>query len=231
MAGCKHEFQRFCRVVSIVVIILAAATCTTALGSLIVADTVNAIPGWYGTEIVQFEESGEFVDGSIDYAVYAPGQFNLSFPGQDPSSGAHYVYRYQLHNNAVTSTDFMKKLSVGLVGITNAANCKVIEPGPLYPVTGTIAPTQQVKLIGTPPTSAVWSFKSTDPPVNPGYSSKMLIFTSPNSPTRLAASLYSQATDTWWEGSLPSPIPEPVSLVSLLIFCCCLFAYRVLRRN
>ena len=50
---------------------------------LISADTANAMPGWYKSVPIQFDESsGNNIDGSIDYAVYAPGQFDLSFPAK-----------------------------------------------------------------------------------------------------------------------------------------------------
>jgi hypothetical protein len=175
------------------VMVLMASLSSLAHAELISTDTVNAIPGWYASEPIHFTEdsNGKVVDGSIDYAVYAPGDFNLSFPERDPSNGAQYVYRYQLHNDAGTSTDYMKKLTVGLVGITGAANCKWIEPGPIY--SGDVEPTLQVKLIGSPnPTSAVWSFNP-NTPINPGSDSKMLIFTSPYGPTFQLASVLSQS--------------------------------------
>ena len=101
---------------------------------------------------IQFAESnGNNVDGSIDYAVYAPGQFDLSFPGEDPSHGTQYVYRYQLYDSSSpTSTDSIRKLSVGLVGVTDAANCQYVDTGPLYAGDG-VAPTFQVGLIGRLP--------------------------------------------------------------------------------
>jgi hypothetical protein len=208
---------------------------------LVAADTANAMQ--FGTKIVQYteESNGKYVDGSVDYAVYAPGKFNSSFPGQDPSNGTQYVYRYQLYNNAGTSSDYMKKLTVGLVGVTLAANCKYIEPGPLYS-SGGIAPLQQAALIGTPnPTSASWSYGSSVA-INPGNYSKMLIFTSPYGPTERLATIYSQSSVAhwvglggeqynWWEGQLPSPVPEPASMCGLLAFGGILLVYRTLRRK
>ncbi len=204
---------------------------TSAHADLITDDTVNAMPGWYGTESIQFDESnGKNVDGSVDYAVYAPGKFNLSFPDADPSNGAQYVYRYQLYNNpGPDSTDFIRKLTVGLVGITDSTGwyCEYIEPDPLYP-SGGVAPTFQVQLTGSPYTSAVWAFKASAP-VNPGSYSKMLIFTSPYGPTFHAATVLSSSSTDVWEGQLPSPVPEPASFISLLILGGLLVVFRALR--
>jgi len=226
-----------------------ASLSSLAHAELMSTDTVNAIPGWYANEPIHFTEDSneEVVDGSIDYAVYAPGNFNLSFPGQDPSGGSEYVYRYQLHNNAGTSTDYMKKLTVGLVGlvaITDAANCEWIEPntGP-YPSGGVAPSASQVGIIGDPPTSAIWGYKASAP-ISPGSDSKMLIFTSPYSPTFQVASVLSQSLINhrvdnggnqynWWEGQLPSPdpVPEPSSLFCLLASAGFFIVYRVLRRK
>jgi hypothetical protein len=245
MATCDKR-GRFCGgVLTFALMVLAASFSSQARAGLVAADTANAMPGWYGTSIIQFiEETSpeKFVDGSVDFAVYAPGQFNLSFPGQDPSGGTRYVYRYQLYNNSGTSEDYLKTLTVGLVGVTNAANCKWIDPGDLYQGSGGVIPTLQVALIGTPnPTSAVWKYKASSP-IGPGNYSKMLIFTSPYEPTSRLSTVNSQSTIghwvdgdgnqyNWWEGMLPSPVPEPTTLFSLFMSGGLFIIYRVLRRK
>ena len=35
------------------------------------------------------------LNATVDYAVYAPGSFDLSFPNADPSDGTDYVYAYR----------------------------------------------------------------------------------------------------------------------------------------
>ncbi len=210
---------------------LAALWPIPSRADLVSADKLNAIQGWYGTDPIQFAESnGNNVDGSIDYAVYAPGQFDLSFPGEDPSHGTQYVYRYQLYDSSSpTSTDSIRKLSVGLVGVTDAANCQYVNTGPLYAGDG-VAPTFQVGLIGAPPTSAVWAFKSSAL-LDPGQHSEMLIFTSPYGPTWAPATVLAPSSSNWWQGELPSPVPEPATLVGLLTAGLMFVAYRSLRRK
>jgi hypothetical protein len=216
---------------------------TAARAELVAADTANAMAGWYGTKTVQFfeESNSKYVDGSVDYAVYAPGQFNLSFPGEDPSGGTQYVYRFQLYN-ASTSEDYLKKLTVGLVNISSAAGwfCTWVEPGPLYAAGGVTPSSSQVGFVGTPPTSVNWGYKSSAP-VTAGNYSKMLIFTSAYGPTLQSATIYSTSTIqhwvdgggsqyNWWEGTLPSPaVPEPSTLFSLLVSAGLFVIYRRFR--
>lgn len=226
----RRPRRRFCLVVLAVGIASAAFLVTPSYATIVAADAANALEGWYGSLPVQFTVDPEKpVDGSIDYAVYAPGKFNLSFPGQDPSNGARYVYRYQLHNNDVSvSSDYIKKLTIALVGDTQAANCMWIEPtsGP-YSIEGFV-PDYRVRLTGSPPTSAIWYYRESSA-LQPGSDSKMLIFTSPYGPTyRLAtigsSSAIGHSVDylgnqyNQWEGMVPSPVPEPASLCSLLLF-------------
>jgi hypothetical protein len=242
MATCEKRWFRG-GISALAVLALALLFSTPVRGDLLPADTVNAMPGWFDTEVVQFIEDSslKIIDATIDYAVYAPGQFNLSFPGQDPSNGTRYVYRYRL-NNLSTSEDYIRKLTVGLVGATQAANCKYIEPGPIY-TGGSVAPLGQVALIGSPnPTSAVWTYAAPGNVLSAGNSSKMLIFTSPYAPTLRRATILSAATGTHyedgdgqhnsWMGDVPSPVvPEPTTLFSLLMSGGLFVIYRVLRRK
>jgi hypothetical protein len=226
----------------------------SAQGGLIGADTANAMPGWFGTVNVHFLEEltpPKVVDATIDYAVYAPGQFNLSFYdlaadgtthiGKDPSNGTRYVYRYQIHNNSGLDNDAITKLTLALVDLTStndAKNCKWIEPnaGGIYPAGG-VAPTIS-SIAGNPPTSAYWSYPYF---LQPGSDSKMLIFTSPNAPTWQRATVNSQSTVqrwvdvdgtqyNWWEGQLPSPVPEPSGFCCLVLLGIGLFVRRLARR-
>src|SRR2546426_12007332 len=82
--------------------ILAAAAAVLLLGArafsaLLVGDA-NAMTGWNGTVNFDTVIAPFTMKAEVDYAVYAPGQFNLSFPGGDPSAGARYVYAYRVHN-------------------------------------------------------------------------------------------------------------------------------------
>jgi hypothetical protein len=235
------------KALALFIVVLVFFCGTSAFAGLMLDDTEHAMPGWYGTKTIRFFEEKylKTVDGSIDYAVYAPGQFNLAFPNQDPSNGPQYVYRFQLFNNVGTSEDYLKKLTIGLININDASTwfCKWIEPntGP-YDSGGVIPDQSQVGFVGTPPTSVNWGYLSSGP-IQPGNSSKMLIFTSSYAPTFAPATVKSRDTTkhyvdgenqfNWWEGQLPSPVvPEPASFAYLSIFCLVLLVSRgVLRRK
>jgi hypothetical protein len=243
MTADRKKAEPFCGFIRALAVLTFVLLCSVpADATLITSDTNNAMPGYFGTATIQFEEdNGKFVDGSIDFAVYDKGHFNSSFPGQDPSNGTRYVYRYQLYNNSsATSTDYMKLLTVGLAGDgdTQAANCTWIDPGiGSYPSGGVVPTSGASSIIGTPATSVVWSFQS--PRVQPNTHSYMLIFTSPFSPKYRTASVNSSNTPShytdnqggqhnqWW-GQVPSPIPEPASWISLAMFCGFLLAYKAL---
>ena len=57
---------------------------------------------------------------NVDYCVYAPGQFSLSFPAwDDPTDGTQYVYAYQIFNDvdrSYPSKAPVVRFSVGLNG-------------------------------------------------------------------------------------------------------------------
>jgi hypothetical protein len=244
----RYKTARYHRwVLVLVVAALAPLLSSPVYATLISTDTANAMPGWYGTLPIQFTEElaagNVFVDASVDYAVYSPGKFNASFPGMDPSNGTQYVYRFQLHD-AADSGDYLRKLSVGLVDINSAAGwfCTWIEPGPIYPSGGVAPSASQVGFVGTPPTSVNWGFKTSTGMVTAGNDSKMLIFTSSFAPTFQSATINSRSTVgwwtddggnqyNWWQGQLPSPVPEPATLFSLLVAGAIFSGYRVLRRK
>ena len=59
----------------------------------------------------------------------------------------------------------------------------------------------------------------------------MLIFTSPYGPTSAARDGSGAEHSNWWQGELPSPVPEPATLVGLLTAGLMFVAYRSLRRK
>src|SRR4051812_44653540 len=74
----------------------------------------NALGGFSGTALFNAAQLGLTFSASVDYAVYAPGQFNLTFPGQDPSAGSQFVYAYQLSNVGLATQRPIQSLSVGI---------------------------------------------------------------------------------------------------------------------
>src|SRR5688572_27381628 len=108
--------------------IIAAAAAVLLFGaraySAILATDVNAMSGFKGTVDFTSVIGPLTMAAEVDYAVYAPGQFNLTFgAGADPSNGAHFVYAYQIHNTGIIASDRDPAfLSVGFDPLDHQAN-------------------------------------------------------------------------------------------------------------
>ena len=206
---------------------------TSAHGGLIAGDS-NAMPTWHNT--LAFTGSSayapiKYLYADIDYAVYDKGDFNLSFPGLDPSGGTQYVYAYQLFNQSnPPSTDLgIGKFTVGVhsgeliqdVWITQIDDPTITTEKSSSPAWG-----------GSPiATSATWLFSGSNR-VSPTYRSKILIFTSAYGPREDSANLLGASGSTAPENQyrLPSPIPEPATPLILAIAGGLLLLIRKLRR-
>jgi len=164
------------------------------------ASDPNAMAGWKGT--VSFVPPSAWqVD--MDYAVFAPGNYPDDLVnGDDPSNGTEYVYAYQAFN--VSASGPATTVSIGLLGGSGAGNAG---DDPLHVQTGGVSPTSSVVLLD----SVVTSF--TSPQLLPGQHSTVFLFTSLNSPTWMSASVSNAGQSD--QQSLPSPLPEPSSLVLL----------------
>lgn len=212
----------------------------TAYGAL--ATDPNAMAGFRGTEYFEgvLQQSGFVLwfAADVDFAVYAPGNFNLSFPGSDPSGGTQYVYAYQMHHvgnstapppsvAGLTGTKLMQKLNLLSIGLDQTvqptvANNTWIDNDSLIvedPVPALIGPG------GMPPyTSVQWTYTSGIqgmPTVPGGQFSEILLFTSPLPPEFYNASVKGGSV-TRQRGpidgtrGLPSPVPEPSTGLILL---------------
>jgi hypothetical protein len=185
--------------------ILAGLFLITFAGSMARASfldgDVNAIPGFTGTEVFTATGTGSFaglvIHADVDYAVFAPGSFPGSgLTGSDPSGGLQYVYAY-LINNLATSNDDISTLNVGLNSGSGAINDTVNSSlGGSSPL---------LEQIQTNSFFDVWAG------ITPGSSSDIVLFTSPDAPTFITASISNGGLSN--QESLPSPaVPEPASL-------------------
>jgi hypothetical protein len=194
---------------------LAASIVLTSASAVVAGPLptdVNALDGgvpttWQGTQAffaLPPVGVGQ-LSANVEYAVYAPGKFGLSFgPLNDPSGGTHYVYAYQIYNTAVgAGARSISTLTVGLDGNELPAN-----PGFLGAALGLAPSGSSLVPAGPPSTSARWSYTGTL--LAPGGNSEVLIFTSPYGPEKESASLIGGITNAQ---QLPSPVPEPATLV------------------
>jgi hypothetical protein len=192
---------------------------STPVEAGIISGDTNAISStWTGTlHAAGVVTLGKQLVADIDYAVYAPGKFNLSFPGLDPSNNSQYVYAYQIYNNAnPPSSDLgVSIFSVALEGNESPANIEEISTGKTsFPAFATA---------GSPPvsTSATWSYNSTNR-ITPSANSKILLFTSPYAPewdfctlTGFSGSYYQSPANPQQGAGMPSPVPEPCTFILL----------------
>ena len=149
----------------------------------------------------------------IEYCVYAPGDFELSFPGEDPSAGLEYVYAYQIFNDLDPyPTDpppwngdkgHINAFSVGINdGDEQADNDGFVADVNVDPSSHEVRPS-----------SVFWGFAGASQ-LDYGEVSDVLIFTSPFAPEWDNATASGVFPDT---EQLPSPTPEPATLGLLVL--------------
>jgi hypothetical protein len=187
--------------------------------SAILATDVNAMPGFKGTE--NFDTAAPpplllSLKANVDYAVYAPGMFNLSFPGSDPSGGSHYVYAYQVLSTGTAASRDPAFLSVGFDPGDNAVNIGFVQGFGSDPIPSFIP-------VGGGPdfTSATWNF---NPAIPDGAASDILFYTSRQGPEYHTSSVQGGGlTHESQPGRLnqtglpsPAPVPEPGTALAAL---------------
>jgi len=202
-------------------------TASSALAGPLPADP-NALVGYKGASAFSGTAGAATLKASVEYAVYAPGAFAtsaaLGFP-TDPSGGTQYVYAYEVLNNLGGSSRVVN-LSVSLIPTAAAAN---VTNNAGTPELG-LAPdlSQLIPVAGNPKTNVKWTWTPTL--FTTGLHSDILLFTSPYAPQFLVASMQGGNT-TAASSTLPSPVPEPTTLVLGGSALFGLLAFRSVRRR
>jgi hypothetical protein len=185
------------------------------------SDDPNGMADWQGAITVTgpMPDLYEVLAVTIEYCVYGPGQFGLSFPGMDPSDGESYIYAYQLFNNidphpAYQTTydpDYVERFSVGLDSNEAAQGC--------WFLSGTgIAPSDSDTLFAGS-TQVGWDFTegqmaySTDPDAV----SAVLYFSSPAGPELDKTTVSGWQVASGWFLPSPSLVPEPATMAVMLV--------------
>jgi hypothetical protein len=177
-------------------------------------------------------ETNEFIYHSfaadVEYAVYYQNAFGQSFPNR-------YIYTYQFFNhagpdpdygmnpNSIFSSDGINDFGVGVAG-----NIDLIDMGYFadqHPAYTSIAPTG---LPDRSPGAGSIHWRLTSPMVNYSQQSEILYFTSENAPGVSSGTLVGGATID--VNGLPTPAPEPVTGVSIIMGAVVLFIASAIRK-
>lgn len=201
------------RNMTILTLFVAVAVVPASAG-ILPTDT-NAMAGWTGT--VHVAGPADYFEADLEYAVYEPGKFTDSFAGEAVAPEL-YVYAYQIANVTGVPSSFTPKvtaLSVGFDDVYDGGNEDELPSVPSFVAdAGKVAPSgswlNPAQYPGTGlPSSARWDFQ---PAVYESEESSVLYYTSPYGPEwdYVAADGIGSAV-----GVVPSPAPEPASMVLL----------------
>ncbi len=216
----------------VIVVCLVVSFLAVAQAGTLTADANPSI-------VTQGTASFSFVSGfgatfdlyaDVDYAVYSPGSFNTSFPGEDPSVGSDYVYAYQIFNTHFQNTGFGPSPPTGSLH-TYTVGVQIDEPvfniGAIADPTDGAGQAPDSSSFSTGPglgnTSSRWFYTTNNlDPGSPPPKSQILIYTSqlaPNVDTSTLQVQFGAATEL-----VPSPeVPEPSALTLLAIGAALLF--------
>jgi hypothetical protein len=169
------------------------------------------------------------ITATVEYSVYAPGQFSSSLAlgnPADPSLGADYVYAYEVFSSSVPFKDLTIATVSGSIPLAYAGTNHVDN---VFAPNGGTAPTAEIFNVAISPSriiNAKWTF-STAIDAGTGFSN-ILFFTSPYSPQFNTASISGGGTNLA-SSTLPSPIPEPATVTLAAVAAACLLAARRFR--
>lgn len=156
---------------------------------------------------------------NVEYAVYAKGQFDVSFPGADPTAGAEYVFAYQLYGDplGMSPWDNLFGLSVGILDGADPFDPPGVPVGHVgfVELDATASPNLMFvsRVASGVATSVRWDYPGD---LARGHWSDVLFYTSPFGPTPEEDwdnSNVSTMMGAVEDETLPHPIPEPATLV------------------
>ena len=162
----------------------------------------NAIVGFTGTSPF---DSGEGLDGTIDFAVFTKAGFASEFPASGflPNASDNFVYTYQVLNNG-PGTDF---ISAQIIAPVAAAAQGAIGA---FDIAADIDPGIMTFLND----SAQWIFTGAEGQIENNFNSSILVYSSPFSPTGGFSVTINGGTSASTSAPVPGAlIPEPASVL------------------
>jgi hypothetical protein len=164
----------------------------------------DGVTTWRGTSVFPATPD-PILSGSIDWVVYAPGQF--PFSGYAPTAN-EYTYVYQLHS---TGSAPITNFSVPLENYADNIGT-FIDTG--HGMTGIDTVTDGANLFLPPGGFASWDFNG----VGQDQSSCGLVFSSPRMPFELVGVVINHGENRSFTIPSPSahPVPEPAMIWGLL---------------
>lgn len=212
-----HNATRF----TVIALAVVATVAGTTLGGVLADPNVSAAYNdgttlWQGT-VTLTDSSVSYIPATawteIDYCVYAPGTFDLQFPGADISGGTEFVYAFTVDNNIAGGPyQAVNHLSVGLDGDEGVVGDDVgfVAASGTDPVGGNSAGT-----------SAVWFWQHSSvagsAPLDYGQVSSVLFYTNPFGPEwdNVTVNTSAFVAGITALDSVPSPTPEPATMALL----------------
>lgn len=161
----------------------------------------SSIVGFTGTTSFSDVSGPDVLSGTVDYAVFAPGDF--PFGGYTPTPG-QLTYAYQIIMNDPDNTESLSELAVFLNGDANNLSIFLLEAGDVPPSSfsfSTLLPT------ATAGDTANWFFES--PGLDSGDMSYGLVYSSPNIPEYFAGNVVNGGLAAL---VIPLPVPSPIAI-------------------
>ena len=197
----------------------------------------DGVTTWHGSSLFTDTQAGATLKAEVEFSVYAPGKFGTSAAlgnpaAADPSSGTDFVYAYEILNDGTglnPSTTTVSNLSVGLLAGAIPFNSTRVGNDATTLELGIAPNLSQFVPSGNPKQAAKWSYTHTT--LNINQHSDILFFTSPFGPTTILASMQGGDGATIPSAFLPTPVPEPTSLMISIIGMACVLAMRCARRR
>jgi len=204
--------------------------------AITLATSGNALPTWQGSQsYVAAGALGQTLDATIEYAVFAPGDFqeflttenNIQFADPAPSE---FIYAYQI-TDIVSATAGITIFTVGLdddesTGISGVTYIpKALDHDTYSPL-----PTNDPAFLGPGPGGGDSSQWGSFGALTTGGASAILFYSSPQGPEFGFSSLTAGTASTFVSLSMPNPVAIPEPTTTMLLTCAVVILARVRRR-